>query len=94
MPFFSMDDDLAFRALKRIWIYFIVCVLLTSTTFAGSHLWNLWEKSINETPASDQEQQGTVGTGGILQPPVELKRSWEDLLDEALKDEREKNKLE
>ncbi|KAH0537866.1 hypothetical protein FGG08_005418 [Glutinoglossum americanum] len=93
MPFFSMGDDLTFRALKRLWIYFVVCTLLTSTTFAASHLWSLREKPISKTPDPDQEQQETVGASNILQPPVVPQHSLEDLLAEIFKNSVDKERI-
>jgi hypothetical protein len=41
MPFLTLDDNLEFRAIGRIWVFVIPSTLLTALVFAASFTWDI-----------------------------------------------------
>jgi hypothetical protein len=41
MPFLTLDNNLGFRAIGRIWVFIIPSTLLTALVFAASFTWDI-----------------------------------------------------
>jgi len=44
MPFFDLDDNLAFANIKMVWVFFVISGILTSLTFLASYYWDTRSK--------------------------------------------------
>lgn len=68
----SLDDDLSFKGWQRVWIYFVMCRVLTLITFATSLCW-------------DHVLRG-LGTGGQIPMPQAPKTGADDVRSATHKD--------
>jgi hypothetical protein len=91
MPFMSLSDNLVFTAWPKIWIYFVVCAILTVITFSVSIYWETRSKLLynrKEIRASEaSETASNVGDKDheFLEPPTSTELASEDIAREILK---------
>ena len=87
----SLSDDLTFLAWPKIWIYFVVCAILTLITFSVSIYWERRSQLLydgKEIRASEvSEIASNVGNEDheLLEPPPSAELVSEDIAREILK---------
>jgi hypothetical protein len=91
MPFMSLSDNLVFTAWPKIWMYFVVCAILTVITFSVPIYWETRSKLLynrKEIRASEaSETASNVGDKDheFLEPPTSTELASEDIAREILK---------
>lgn len=86
----ALDDNLNFKALSQVWIFFLVSAVVTLLTFGISLSWDLYEKRGRESRQdgqTDDQQHPADPDTAILDPPgvevvdieLDLVRRWQTL---------------
>jgi hypothetical protein len=85
MPLLDLDDSRRFSNLSKIWIYFVVSMILTAITFLISTAWEQFAVRLGSpSPVDSSEEQLGINNAHTLEPKPSHKPSTAELLQQVI----------